>query len=441
MNRLLRPGQVVQTEISSTLCKIQSFLGSGGQGEVYQAEMNGQRVALKWYFPRSATSAQYKILRSLINLGPPNNNFLWPMELSTAADVQNFGYIMALREERFKSIISLMKRRISPSFYTLATVGFQLSDSYLQLHSRGLCYRDISYNNIHFDPATAEIRIGDNDNISVDNQRLGGILGTPRFMAPELVRGEAVPSIQTDLFSLAVLLFYIFMIHHPLEGRKELAIRCFDLPAMTKLYGLEPVFIFDPEDRSNEPVPGEQDNPLSFWPIYPSFLHQLFIRAFTEGIRDPLNGRVREGEWRAAMIRLRDAIVICAHCGTENFYEAPLHTTAGEQPGYCWSCRKQIILPPQIIIGRNSIVLNRDTHLFPHHIDSQRVYDFSEPVAEVTRHPSSPQLWGLKNLSTETWLAITDDQTQVEVMPGRSLTLKAGTTIHFATVEGKIDRL
>jgi hypothetical protein len=60
-----------------------------------------------------------------------------------------------------------------------------------------------------------------------------------------------VPSTQTDLFSLAVLLFYMFVMHHPLEGRKELAIKCLDLPAMKKLYGTEPLFIFDPSDDSN----------------------------------------------------------------------------------------------------------------------------------------------------------------------------------------------
>jgi len=45
------------------------------------------------------------------------------------------------------------------------------------------------------------------------------------------------------------------LIHHPLEGKKEVAIHSFDLPAMTKLFGTEPVFIFDPVDRSNELCP------------------------------------------------------------------------------------------------------------------------------------------------------------------------------------------
>ena len=206
---------------------------------------------------------------------------------------------MALREPRFKGMVDLVTRRVEPSLLTLATIGFELAHSYLQLHAKGLCYRDISFGNVFFDADTGEVRICDNDNVDIDGQP-GAIGGTARFMAPELVRGEAAPSTQTDLFSLAVLLFYLLMNHHPLEGAKEAAIRCFDLPAMTKLYGTEPLFIFDPYDGSNRPMPGFHDNALAFWPIYPEFLHKLFTRAFTDGLRDPANGRVRESEWRAA---------------------------------------------------------------------------------------------------------------------------------------------
>jgi DNA-binding helix-hairpin-helix protein with protein kinase domain len=112
------------------------------------------------------------------------------------------------------------------------------------------------------------------------------------------------------------------MMHHPLEGKKELAIKCLDLPAMKKLYGTEPVFIFDPADDSNAPDPQHQRNPLAFWSIYPKFLRTLFTRAFTEGISDPQHGRVRESNWRAAMVRLRDSIIYCAHCNAENFHDA-----------------------------------------------------------------------------------------------------------------------
>ncbi len=438
MNQLLRIGSTVQTETSAKPCTVEKFLGSGGQGEVYRANLDGQALALKWYFQPSATPEQQAIIQNLINRGTPDARFLWPIALATAPNTPDFGYLMALREPQYKSIVDLMKRRIEPTFKALATAGFQLADSFLQLHAKGLCYRDISFGNVFFDPDTGEVRICDNDNVSVDGEVTGGVLGTPRFMAPEVVRGEAAPSTQTDLFSLAVLLFYMLMVHHPLEGKKEAEIHSFDLPAMNRLYGSEPLFIFDPADDANCPVPGYQDNALEYWPLYPQFLRDLFIKAFTDGIREPQHGRVRESEWRAAMMRLRDAILYCAHCGSENFYDADKIRASGGQLGDCWSCHSQLRLPPRLRIENHIVMLNHDTRLFPHHVDVQRRYDFGEAVAEITRHPTNPDLWGLKNLSGQKWVITTDEGAIKDVDPGRSASLMSGTRINFGVTTGEI---
>lgn len=438
MNQMLKPGQTVQAETSGMSCSVEKFLGGGGQGEVYRATIGGNLIALKWYFPHQATEDQREALQTLVKRGAPTDKFLWPMELTSARDVPGFGYIMPLREPRYKGIVDLMKQRIDPSFRVLAKACHGLADSFLQLHVKGLCYRDISFGNVFFEPRTGDVLICDNDNVTVDGDSKGGVLGTPRFMAPEVVRGDASPGSQTDLFSLAVLLFYMFMVHHPLEGKKEASIHCFDLPAMNKLYGTEPVFIFDPNDDSNRPVPGYHDNAITYWKIYPQFLKDLFIQAFTEGIRDPQHGRVRESEWRAAMIRLMDSIIYCPYCGAENFYDAETLKASGGTPAPCWSCNQEGTLPPRIRIGKHIVMLNHDTQLFPHHVDVQRLYDFSYPVAEVTRHPSNPDIWGLKNLSQEKWTSTKADGTTNDIEPGRSVSLAVGTKISFGNTEGEI---
>ncbi len=381
MHQLLQLNSIVQSA-SGHSCTVETFLGGGGQGEVYRAKLDNKLVALKWYFPEQATPAQQQNLQTLIGKGAPNLQFLWPMQLATAPNVPGFGYIMPLREPRYKSIVDLMKRRIDPSFRALSTTGLQLADAFLELHAKGLCYRDISFGNVFFDPYTGDIQICDNDNVSIDGQGHSGVLGTPRFIAPEVVRGETVPSTQTDLFSLSVLLFYLFHIHHPLEGQKESSIKCFDLPAMTQLYGIDPIFIFDPANDSNRPVRGIHDNALEYWPLYPQFLLDLFIRAFTLGLRDP-HERVRESQWRAAMAQLRDAILYCGHCGAENFYDGEALRANNGQPGVCWSCQKPLTLPFRLRLDRQIVMLNHDTHLFPHHLDPQRRYDLSQPWASM----------------------------------------------------------
>ncbi len=433
MIRILQDGTVVCAESSGLQCTVAGLLGGGGQGEVYRVEGAAQPLALKWYYPHAAKPEQRTLLENLIRKGPPNARFLWPIELVQAPAVDGFGYLMALREKRYKSLVDLMKRRIDPPFRALVTAGFHLADSFLQLHSKGLCYRDISFGNLFLDPATGDVLICDNDNVAVDGDRSAGILGTPRFMAPEVVRGMALPSIQTDLYSLAVLLFYLFMVHHPLEGKREFAIHSFDLPAMTDLYGDNPVFIFDPANDSNRPVPGYHENVLATWPVYPEFFRQLFTKAFTDGIRDPGHGRVREGEWRAALSRLRDSILYCPACGTENFYDRErLECT-------CWSCGQAVRLPFRLRIGRSVVMLNFDTQLFPHHVDDQRIYDYSAPIAAVSRHPKDPQRWGLTNLSAETWsFQGPRDSIPVAVPPGKTVPLNPGARINFGKAEGEV---
>jgi DNA-binding helix-hairpin-helix protein with protein kinase domain len=436
--QILRAGQRVRTQPSGLTCEVEQFLARGGQGEVYRARLGGSSVALKWYLSKAATVEQRAALEILVRKNPPNDKFLWPMELAFARSVPGFGYVMRLREPRYKGIAAWLKRDIEPTFRALATAGLGLADSYLQLHSQGLCYRDISFGNVFLDPDNGDVLICDNDNVAVDEATVGGVKGTPRFMAPEIVRGEALPSTQTDLFSLAVLLFYIFVVHHPFEGKREAEIHCLDLPAMTKLFGTEPVFIFDPADRSNAPVPGYQDNALVFWPIYPQFLRALFTRTFTKGVRDPRNGRVRESEWRAAMAALRDAIFYCAACGAENFYDPDMMKNTGGRLRPCWSCSKEIRLPPRMRIGTTVVMLNHDTKLYPHHVDRTRLYDFSHPIAQVSRNPRVPHAWGLKNLSGQTWTGEMADGTVFDVPPGRSMALAAGSKLRLGEIEGEI---
>lgn len=447
MNQLLTPGESVQMQTSGLDCEVESFIGGGGQGEVYRArlvdpESKGGHlpVALKWFFPHYLRQDPHlrNRLERAVAAAPPSDRFLWPQELTQAAGRPGFGYVMPLREERFVGITDLVTRRAEPTFQALVTAGIELADSYWQLHAKGLCYRDISFGNVFFDPASGEVRICDNDNVSFVGEG-GAIGGTARFMAPEIVRGEASPSNQTDLFSLAVLLFYMLVNHHPLEGAREAQIRCFDLPAMTRLYGTDPLFIFDPNDDRNQPLPGYHDNALALWPVYPHFLQELFVRAFTGGLHDP-HSRVTETVWRNGLLRLRDAIFYCSHCGAENFYDLTAVQQSGGSPGTCWACHETHRLPPRMRIdrGREVVMLNHNTHLYPHHLDASKNFSFKEPVAAVVQHPQNPQIWGLRNDTPQKWTSHDASGQVHEVAPGQTVTLSSGLRLLFGSREGEV---
>jgi DNA-binding helix-hairpin-helix protein with protein kinase domain len=439
MNELLKIGQVVTSNSTGASCKVEQFLGAGGQGEVYRAILGTTPVALKWYRPEAATAAQRATLEALVRRAAPDDRFLWPMEVMIAEGVPDFGYLMPLRDTRYCGIVDLMKGKINPPFRSLATAGYYLATSYLALHSQGLSYRDISFGNVFFNPDTGDVLICDNDNVAIDSGAASGVYGTPMFMAPEIVRGEAMPSTQTDLFSLAVLLFHIFVVHHPLNGLKQASVHCLDEAAQVRLYGKEPIFIFDPDNPANRP-PDDDDYamPRIYWPLYPEFLRKYFTRAFTTGLNQP-EERVRESEWRGAMVRLRDSIVTCANCGSETFYDDEVHAN-GAQPLICWNetCGREIPLPLRLHIDKMVIPLTLETRLFPHHTDG-KMYDFSTPTAQVTRHPSDPNVWGLKNLTAAKWVCTTPNNTIRDVEPQRSITLAPGTRIQFGSVEGRLE--
>jgi serine/threonine protein kinase len=433
-----RPGQTVWLEIAGERAEIKELIGSGGQGQVYHTAINGQDCALKWYFPHSATDAQRNAIERLIQKGPPNDRFLWPLDIALCQGNTSFGYLMPLREPRYRGMAELMSRVVDPTFKTLTTMALELADSFLRLHSLGFCYSDISFGNIFFDPVTGEISICDNDNVAVDGEGSSDVLGTPRFMAPEIVREEARPNIGTDLYSLAVILFYMFMVHHPLEGRREREIGCLDLTAMKKLYGTEALFIFDPKHGANRPVAGVHTNATLFWNLYPGYVRDIFTRAFTEGLRDP-EARVRESEWRTVFTRMRDQIFYCHKCGAENFLadEGNLPGPLGDQT--CWFCQETPVPPMRLLVGRNSFVLNQDTLLYPHHLDANRRNDYSEIWAEMVPHPKRPDVWGLKNVSGQNWTSVPlSGAPLVEVGSGRSVSLAPGLRIRFGPSEGTI---
>lgn len=219
MEGQLKNGAILTSE-SGNKYTVVNLLGAGGQGEVYDVECDGKHYALKWYFKGSATARQKKLLEEIIAKGAPDSSFLWPMELIVPSQGNLFGYIMPLRPKNYKSIVDLMKNRVNPSFYVICRTAFNLTKGYRNLHIAGAKYQDISFGNLFFNPDNGDVLICDNDNVSYGNSKPGGVLGTPGFMAPEIVRGEARPSRDTDRYSLAVLLFYLFMVNHPLEGKQ-----------------------------------------------------------------------------------------------------------------------------------------------------------------------------------------------------------------------------
>ncbi len=411
--------------------RVGDLLGEGGQGAVFELESEERSIlttlALKWYRAEAAHPAQHAALTRLAQLPAPSDAFLWPIEVLEGPD-GGFGYVMPIRPDGFLPIADLLTGRADASFTTVVKLCMGLADCFLKLHAQGLCYRDISLGNVFFDPGTGQPLVCDNDNVGIDGRDQARVLGTSRFMAPEVVCGTAQPSTETDLFSLSVLIFYLLMFHHPLQGRRELDFPCFDRDAERQLFGTDPLFVFDPVDSSNAPDPTIHGAVLQYWPMYPSFIRADFTRAFTAGLRDPAK-RVREGVWRSHLARLLDGIVVCA-CGRENL------TDDGVPLAPCWACHRDITPPVRLNLGGRVLVLNAGTTVTRHHL--RRDYAYDQAVGEVVAHPSRPNLWGLRNVGSAPWRATGPDGAEQEVPHGRTVGLVLGTSIDFGPVTGTL---
>ncbi|MFM8524035.1 MAG: protein kinase domain-containing protein [Cyanobacteriota bacterium] len=401
-------------------------LGGGTQGQVFEVEVAGEPLALKWYFP-NCIAADPNLERRLldsIQATSPNPSFLWPIALLRAAPDQreriplarqSFGYLMPLRSAGFIGAHEHVGGLVDISLQTVLRASFFLADAFHDLHLRGLCYKDISLMNLFLEPDSGRILICDNDNVAVDGRDPGSVLGTPGFMAPDELLGQARPGANSDLFSLAVLIFRLLTRHDPLLGQMELAIRCLDEPARRRLYGEDPVFIFDPHDSRNRPDPQEHPAALITWPIYPSALQALFLQTFGIGMKTP-SQRALTGQWKQVLADCLDQRRLCPHCGQETFPDP-----GTDAP--CWHCGKTPGPGLSLVLPHGLVQATAGNELHPHHFDNLKSRTLTQPVGRLETHPGRADLIGLRNLEQQPWQALLLNGQSLVIAPGQACNL------------------
>ena len=433
MDGLIQPGQTLRMERGGAVLVVENRLGEGSQGVVHQARLDGAPFAVKWF--REDSEEMRKSITELIRRGrPPHRAFVWPIDLVGSDQLPGFGYVMPLLEPRFTTLAPILNLETEPSFRVLATIGRELVDAFAALHSSGLCYRDISFGNLRVDQAACEVAIIDVDNIGSDGAPTQ-VKGTGPFMAPEILRDEALPSTVTDLHSLAVLLFYLLMHGHPLLGVRADASYTWDgdghmseTEVLVRNFGVEPVFIFDPNDPSNRPLPG--DRVVIWWALYPQECRLAFTQAFTAGLHDAsLHGRVIEGTWRRVLLNLRDCVSSCAACGAALFHDPEQSRQA------CWHCFGPIPAPPKLKVPGGTLVLSEGAVVSSHHLYRDR--DYRTACAVVEPRPGPPGRVVLRNLTDKTWTVVPDGEEPKRVAPSQRLGVRP-LRIDFGSVRGQI---
>ncbi len=414
------PGKTLKT-INGKEIKIIKHLANGGQGDVYVVSYEGVTKALKWYRNvGNDPDAFYNNLKRNVEKGSPDKAFLWPKDITEKTD-GSFGYLMDLRPDGYFELSEFMIAKVAKfsSFKAAVEASIKIVSAFRILHNNGLSYQDLNDGNFFINPRTGDVLICDNDNVAPNGTNMG-IIGKPRYMAPEIVCGKSLPNTQTDRFSLAVILFLIIFMNHPFEGKKSL-VPCLTPREAEKLYGSEALFICDPVDKSNEPVKNIHVNVIARWKYIPSYIKDAFLKAFSsEAIKEP-SRRLRELDWLKVLVRFRSDIVKCS-CGNEVFINNATTTK-------CDGCGKMVAVNHVIKLPEYAITAAKGSRIYRCQLGICNADEALNPVALVVSKENDPTMLGLKNMTTNILPATTPSGKMRQVAPQEIIPLKTGIVI------------
>ncbi|MEM6484372.1 MAG: hypothetical protein AAF662_05245 [Pseudomonadota bacterium] len=420
-NHILKIGTVLAT-IAGELLTILSYIGKGGQGEVYLCEMRGRQQAFKLFFPGAATPTQLAQLEVNIQDGSPSSALVFPKAWVPGKSGNPIGYVMEYVGSDYVTLADRVNAKCDLTFLPLATACISLTHAMRLLHASGKVYGDCNLTNIMIQtrPLTGAVKIIDPDNI-IPPSVVSGLVYTPNMAAPEILREKVLPNLETDLFSLAKAIFLMILGADPYVGKQFDTAGTLTLDKQFELYGRTARFVFDPVNRENRPDSKGKAALIRNWKGLPGWMKKVFIEAFCEGHSQP-HKRIRESQWLDHLIRLRDSISICKNCSAQVFLD-------NGQPARCWNCTESVNARRILKTERSEIVVNSGTKVFPHHVDKHSRHEVKKPVAEVVRHPRDKRVLCLKNLTEKRWKVKQTDGALKEVEKGGAASLARGTQI------------
>jgi serine/threonine protein kinase len=190
--------------------RITGVLGRGGMGVVFDAiTKDDHRVALKVIRPYGDPERAELLIARFLREAKILESLDHPGVVKLVASGETEG-VLYLAMERIEGVSLLTMRRQGPiAFEPLCVLGAQLADALAHMHEAGIIHRDIKPANILIDrsgqPIITDFGIsGMNEATGITRQ--GDLLGSPGFMAPEVIDG-ATPSPASDQFSLGRLLY------------------------------------------------------------------------------------------------------------------------------------------------------------------------------------------------------------------------------------------
>lgn len=413
----LKAGTTLRLKDGTPITVKRLISDTGGMAVIYEVDCLGTRKALKLFRKDKLIKRTEENILQLMKRGSPGSEFVWPEAVTQPYD-GTFGYVMKLVPNSYCSLKRFMnsKDKCWSSYLAAADAMLSLVKAMLLLHSRGLSFKDPSPGNIMINPDTGDLLVIDVENIG-SGDRDSGIVGTPKYIAPEVLLNKSKPDVQSDRFSLAQLLFVMLCNTHPFEGRRYFKSTVVTEDIATRIYVTEPLFVFDKDNDDNKPI-FSQKALRSTWDKLPGYLREVFCRAFSHEAVKHSEKRVSEIEWLDILMGWRASIYRCS-CSEEFFLKGRL--TA------CPGCKREIHSPRLMKLPKGVIPVHRGVRIYRAMLETPSPEKTLEPFALVVENSKGEP--GLANLSGSELSALTPSSREKTVAPNSVIPFLPGIRI------------
>ncbi len=203
--------------------RIDGLLGEGGMGAVFEAEHLKlmKKVAVKVIHPELAGEGE--VAERFVREAMASAQLEHP-HVATATDYgtlpEGGGYLV-MQFVRGESLSDVLDRDGSIDWIRSCEIVAQVADALSVAHKRGIVHRDLKPDNVMLEPrddGTSLVKVLDFGvaHVTADGAasarrgtaltRVGTVIGTPGYMAPEQALGESI-DFRADLYSLGLLLY------------------------------------------------------------------------------------------------------------------------------------------------------------------------------------------------------------------------------------------
>src|SRR5262245_15705345 len=199
--------------------RVIGLLGRGGMGEVYRADdlKLGQPVALK-FLPKALIDDAvrrerfYSEVRLARQVSHPNVCRVYDI-----AEVDGHPFL-TMEFIDGEDLASLLKRIGHLPASKAVEIARQLCAGLAAAHNRGVLHRDLKPANVMLD-GRGYVRITDFGlAVATDTVHDDSLSGTPLYMSPELLAGNAA-SVQSDIYALGIVLYELCTGKKPFQAR------------------------------------------------------------------------------------------------------------------------------------------------------------------------------------------------------------------------------